>query len=105
MLNEIMNVVDECTDMVEDYLYEHGELVSAAKLGLDPRCGSAYVTDEAVVVQGGVGRFDYYGGFEYVESEYRSVVGHYTIFTIDDERIRKCIDHYNEEKDDTEDSE
>jgi hypothetical protein len=78
----IMDLADEVQDMVERQVAGMRR-VSASELGLDNRCGFAYVDDnmECIVVDDARARsFNYYGGFEYVDSEDKRQLGDYTIY-------------------------
>lgn len=73
------------------------ERVSADKVGLDYRAGSVYVLCNGIVREGATNSLEYYGGFEYVDREYVIELGNWTFYSDDDERVRECIAHYNEE--------
>ena len=78
----IMDLADEVQDMVERQVAGMRR-VSASDLGLDNRCGFAYVDEdmEAIVVDDARARsFNYYGGFEYISDEDKRQLGDYTIY-------------------------
>lgn len=90
----IMDLADEVQDMVENYVYGMRR-VSATELGLDQRCGFAYVDDamECIVVDDARARsFNYYGGFEYVDSEDKRTLGDYTIYFNTSSRISDALE-------------
>jgi len=67
--------------------------VRAEDVGLDERCGKLMVDDECVIVSiSGDRKLQYYGGFEYVDSEYRTIMGEYVIYTNDGNRVEAVID-------------
>ena len=69
--------------------------VTAYNLGLDPSSfwGYAYVDETAIVVIKEQTRsLDYYGGFEYVDKDYRREVGDYVFYLAEDDRVRGCIE-------------
>lgn len=74
--------------------------VSADKLGLDVRAGWAvYVGQDFLAIKGNTGKrmIDYYGGFEYIDADYRMSVGDWTIYSDQDARVRSCLDHFRGE--------
>jgi len=93
MLND---VIYDAEKAVAEYLQENGARVSAREVGLDLRAGRLYVTEDAIVVQGHTGSLEYYGGFEYVDADYKTQVGEYTIYYADDERVAGCLEIYND---------
>jgi hypothetical protein len=69
--------------------------VTAEQLGLDKRAfwGYAYIDETAVVVIKEQTRtLDYYGGFEYVDKDYRREVGDYVFYLAEDDRVRRHIE-------------
>lgn len=60
--------------------------VPAHKLGLDPRCGLVYVGED-FIASPYPGTMDYYGGFEYVDSEYTIRLGEWKLYFKGDRRI------------------
>jgi hypothetical protein len=78
----MMDLADEVQDMIERQVAGMTR-VSATDLGLDQRCGFAYVDEdmECIVVDEARARsFDYYGGFEYISNEDKRTLGDYTIY-------------------------
>jgi predicted homoserine dehydrogenase-like protein len=65
-------------------------------LGLDRRAGyRVLVTEDAVIVEASErGPLDYYGGFEYVDSNCVTVLGSYVIYSAQDERVKEGLDVY-----------
>ena len=98
----LYDVVEAAEAQVQEWLEENAEQVSASKLGLDERCGTVWVCDEAVVCESySRGRLDYYGGFEYVDKEQVKAVGRYVIYEAgyeDGDRVRECIERWEEDK-------
>lgn len=68
--------------------------VKPEALGLDRRCAHrVWVSDECIIVNAKDDRtMQYYGGFEYVEQEYRVAIGDYVIYLADDGRVQRCIE-------------
>lgn len=75
---------------------------SARQLGLDPRCGRMYVNQDCIIVssESAARTLEYYGGFEYVDSDSKIRIGDYTIYLRDDERVEEAITHFFEEVND-----
>ena len=88
----------QVNELVSKYLEESGAAeVSADKVGLDYRCGRVYVslTEDFIAVKGGTGSIEYYGGFEYIESEFKTTIGCVTFYEEAD-RVSSCLEHYRE---------
>lgn len=81
----IENINDKMHRKVADM-----DSVSGRQLGLDPRCGRAYVNKDCIITEQ-PRLLDYYGGFEYVDKDYRIQLGDYTIFLADDDRVKEAI--------------
>ena len=86
---------DEFTDMVHKM-----NKVSADKLGLDIRAGyGLWVCEEGIVVTHAVDRtLQYYGGFEYVDKEDRTVIGNWVFYSRNSGRVQGCLDYYESEQ-------
>jgi len=77
-------------------------------LGLDKRAGyRLYINKEAIAVsESGDRSLQYYGGFEYIDKAYRTELGDWVIYSIDDPelgfdedndcRVTECIKRYYE---------
>jgi hypothetical protein len=99
MSREYVDALDFCEEMTEKarrFLQQMTE-VSAKELGLDPRSfyGVAYVDQSAIVLMKEQDRkLQYYGGFEYVDKDYRREVGDYVFYLAEDDRVRGHLDRY-----------
>ena len=92
--SNIMDLADEVQDMVERQVAGMRR-VSATELGLDQRCGFAYVDDnmEAIVVDDARARsFNYYCGFEYISDEDKRTLGDYVIYFNTCDRVRGALE-------------
>ena len=90
----MMDLADEVQDMVERQVMGMRR-VSATELGLDQRCGFAYVDEdmECIVVDSTRARsFDYYGGFEYIDSDDKRSLGDYVIYMNTSERVSDALE-------------
>lgn len=71
--------------------------VSAEKAGLDRRCGMIYINGEFIATTISNDRLlQYYGGFEYVDSEHRLQFGDMVFYTADSDRVYDHIELYLE---------
>jgi len=89
--NSMLDLVDEVQDMVERQV-QGMRRVGAHELGLDPRCGRAYVDEDCIVVEGDGRSFNYYGGFEYIDAEDIRKVGDYTIYLSTADRVMEALE-------------
>ena len=99
MARDYADALDFCEEMTEKARRFTAQMteVTATQLGLDSRAfwGYAFVDDSAIVVIKEQTRtLDYYGGFEYVDKEYRREVGDYVFYLAEDDRVRRHIDRY-----------
>jgi hypothetical protein len=67
-----------------DLLLQELKPVSLEEAGLDPRCGWGWILDDAIVVEGGAYRLDYYGGFEYIDDDFVQQIGRFKIYMVDE---------------------
>jgi len=90
---DTLEMIDEIQYIVERHV-QGLRRVSANDLGLDIRCGRAYVGEnmDCIVVDGDAGSFNYYGGFEYVDDEDKQTLGGYTFFLDTSERVRDALE-------------
>jgi hypothetical protein len=86
----LYELIDTVNEMVEKHVNGMRK-VTATELGLDKRCGSAWV-DEDTIVCDNDNSFDYYGGFEYVDKGCVQVLGNYKFYSADDSRIADAIE-------------
>lgn len=103
--DSIFCIIDEVNDFMNQVVGRMDH-VPASELGLDSRCGMLYVSDTHIVVDLGRDRtLQYYGGFEYVDSEYRTEMGDYVFYSYDDSRVNEHLQEYFASKMDTEETE
>ena len=102
--DSIIDFVDEVNDQARR-LITGMKHVNGDELGLDIRAGRRlYVSDDCICVAKEADRtLQYYGGFEYVDSEYRIELGDFVIYMADDSRVQECIDHFNSNEADEQD--
>jgi hypothetical protein len=97
----MMDLADEVQDMVERQV-QGMRRVSATELGLDNRCGRAYVDENMayIVVDSGNARsYNYYGGFEYIDDEDKRILGDYVIYMDTSDRVRDALECLTERED------
>jgi len=95
---ELMNTVDQS---VEQFIEDETELVEAELIGLDRRAayGGLRICEDCIVALKSQDKnLQYYGGFEYIEQEYRSVMGGYVFYSGEDERVQEHIQKWLESK-------
>jgi len=91
---DTLEMIDEIQYQVERHV-QGLRRVSAVDLGLDVRCGRAYVgenNDCIVVDEGNARSYNYYGGFEYIDSEDVRKIGDYVIYLDTSDRVRDALE-------------
>ena len=105
-MENILDFVDDVNDRMRRLVNEM-DYAPADELGLDRRAGyRLHVNEDCIVVDKDSDRtLQYYGGFEYVDKEYRIEMGDYVIYLGDDDRVRSHIDTYYEVEEDFDEDE
>jgi hypothetical protein len=91
---DTLEMIDEIQYQVERHV-QGLRRVSSVELGLDARCGGAYVgeNNDCIVVDLGNERsYNYYGGFEYIDSEDVRKIGDYVIYLDTSDRVRDALE-------------
>lgn len=99
-----MNILE----LIDDLYEKAGEVISdmdqikPEECGLDNRAGyRLYISPDAIAVsKSGDRSLQYYGGFEYVDDEYRQPLGEYVFYLREDDgdgRVGGHIDRWMEE--------
>ena len=90
----MLELIDNTNELVEAKVQEMA-VTNAAALGLDARAGyRIYMSEDCLVVSKGNDRdLQYYGGFEYIDKQYRMELGNYVIYLAEVERVANCIDN------------
>ena len=85
-------------ELVMRYLVESDAVyVRADALGLDYRCGSAHISvNEDFIAVSATYSIEYYGGFEYIDSYYKTTIGNITFYSGEHSRVRDAIEYYKE---------
>lgn len=91
----IEQLQDKIEELVEDFM-EDSETVRPEQLGLDNRAGyDLRVHKDYIAVDFGYKRaLEYYGGFEYVDERYKMMLGSWTIYLAEDDRVKEHIDRF-----------
>ena len=79
---DITNLIEDTSDAVEELLKDV-RLATSKEFGLDERCPSLWVSENAVVCRGDTRRLEYYGAFEYVTASAKIGLGNYTVYLAD----------------------
>ena len=90
----LFSLIDGVTELTDGYV-ANMELVPANRLGLDPRCGKLFISPDCIGVYKGNDRtLQYYGGFEYVDLDYRYEFGDYVFYSYEDSRVQNHLETY-----------
>jgi hypothetical protein len=86
---------------VKQYIEESDVVEIGAKgleeLGLDFRCGRILISvDEGFVAACNPRSIEYYGGWEYIDSEFKLDAGNYRFYDRDADRVDRVIQYYRE---------
>ena len=69
--------------------------VSAAECGLDKRAGNLFVSTKGGFIAARYpNSLEYYGGFEYISSEFRERIGDFTFYFDGSSRVDEAIEFY-----------
>ena len=94
-MNDLLYALDDLDGQITAVFESNTRCVIATDLGLDPRSyyGPMYVSADGIAVEGSTRNLNYYGGFEYVDSEYVRKYGKWTLYTSEDDRVREHLYH------------
>ena len=86
---------------VEQFVEENCKEGDNQQTGLDPRAFSKfwYCYEGIFIYAGGRGRLDYYGGFEYIDSDYVKTYGEYVFYSADADRVQEVLENLMENED------
>jgi hypothetical protein len=98
--HSVFDLIEDVESKTRRFVNDNMDLVPASDLGLDPRCGRLFVNDEGIAVSKDSDRsLQYYGGFEYVDKDYRHELGEFVFYSVDDDRVREHVEtFFNEEE-------
>lgn len=94
----IYELLSEINTKVEELIENEFQEVTPEEVGLDTRAAyRLFINEEFIAVSKGNRRnLDYYGGFEYVDEEYITVIGDMVFYSAEDERVRDHLAEYYE---------
>jgi len=91
---EITSLIEDTSDAMKELL-KGVRMADSKECGLDERCPSLWVSENAVVCRGDNRRLEYYGGFEYVTSEAKIGLGNYTVYLADRDETGRVYEVIN----------
>lgn len=92
-----MNIYDiqEQINDLQEAIIASCKALPASNFGLDARCGTLLLGDE-FIASSAPRLIDYYGGFEYVDSECITQVGTWKVYSTDDLRVLNAWEKAND---------
>jgi hypothetical protein len=93
-------------DMIEEFEDTFADLVftmstaTPRDVGLDSRCSvTFYIPKEmdCLIVKGRTNSLEYYGGFEYIDQEFVTKIGQFTIYSAQCDRVADCLEYLMDE--------
>ncbi len=94
--SDVLGMLEEVRDMTDAYASTMTN-VAAPELGLDSRCGYVLVNDECIAVSRlQDATLQYYGGFEYVDDDWRVTLGDYVFYLANDDRVKGHIERWKQ---------
>ncbi len=94
-MSTLFQVKQQINELAQEFISANFKRISARDAGLDSNCGTIFISADAVAVYTVNARsINYYGGFEYVDKDDVSVLGEYTVYSADSDRVWDCIDYY-----------
>ena len=94
-MENILSIMNSVQEKMERFVNNDMMRVCASELGLDERCGYVYVNEDCIVVPYNYTRgLEYYGGFEYVDDEYKIRMGDFIVYMNEDDRVANAIAHF-----------
>lgn len=93
------DIISETNVLVNRYLAGAQEVLPE-DLGLDRRAGyRMFVTEEAIaVIKSNDRSLQYYGGFEYVNKDYRTEIGEWVFYSAEDDRVAEHLSRFFDEE-------
>jgi hypothetical protein len=89
-----MDMIESVQDTVKAYVRTMTK-VRAEECGLDRRCGYIHIGENCIAVsKHNDNTLQYYGGFEYVDKDYRDELGEWVFYFDEDDRVREHLDRY-----------
>lgn len=97
----LFDFFEQADDLAQKYV-DTLEEVLPEDLGLDRRAGyRLWIGEDVIAVPVNAdGSLQYYGGFEYVEKQYRNQIGSWVFYSSEAGRVQDCLDRFYEKEDD-----
>lgn len=94
-------LLETIENAVQNYIEESNAIEISAydleELGLDFRCGRILVSvDEGFIAVCNPRSIEYYGGFEYINSEFKLDAGNYRFYDSEADRVDRVLQFYRE---------
>jgi hypothetical protein len=109
MAKSVEDFIEDINDRVEQYVDRYCDKVTPEQLGLDRRAGyKLWVSNDhthIISTKDGVRVLNYYGGFEYVDTNYVSELGDYVFYSAEDSRVGDHISRLDPVSDEEEEEE
>lgn len=86
-LNDFQDALAELEESISNSVTSHHPTAA----GLDSRCGTIYRGEDFLATKHRRS-LDYYGGFEYIDPEYITVIGEWTLYSIEHDRVLEAIE-------------
>jgi hypothetical protein len=94
----VFDLIGKFNVEITNFVSQEMTKVNAEDIGIDARCGSLFIDHDTIAVRKwSDGTLQYYGGFEYVDKEYRKEVGEWVFYFSEDSRIARHIDQWQDE--------
>lgn len=94
-VEEFLNHISILTETLVGNLVK---VCNAKEFGLDERAGYTFYVDKEsryIIIHRHDDRsLQYYGGFEYVEDGYRSVIGQYVFYSAENDRVNNAFEYW-----------
>ena len=84
--SDVQDLIDEACEQVRNSSTTHRPELA----GLDTRSGEILVGED-FIASARPQSLDYYGGFEYVQAEHVLVLGKMKIYSIESDRVARCL--------------
>ena len=95
--------LEEINVQIERHINSNFQQVwtSRERTGLDGRCGMIYISEDAIATdKHNDSRLQYYGGFEYVDKDFRKEMGDYVFYFRESSRVADHIDQFFDREED-----
>jgi hypothetical protein len=93
-MNGDFNEVWKLVESLQDEILDECELRKATDLGLDQRCGDLYVPKNKMFIATMNARaIDYYGGFEYIDTEHTVSIGSLKVYSAEADRVETALSY------------